>query len=497
MADLKTETVKKTLIFCFDGTCYDPEYAEDHAEGWGITNILKLHILFGGNLRDESRSLTNDSLCQRSFYYRGVGTYGGWFRKLINITFAPENGDVKRIVDEAIKDLDDQYPKDSQVDCHVLVFGFSRGAALARRFAAKARGKSGIKDLKIDFLGVFDTVAAISSFSRGLGIGFNPETKPSSSVVYEDPYIKEHVQKVVHLVSLDENRVTSQPTLFNQDGSGRITEVWFPGVHSDIGGGYWYDGLSDSALEYMIKKVEEECGGHVRILDPEEIDYDQLNGEDGTQITKDDIDIKPSVKGTLHKHKRKTITTSTTVGAIAGLVAGTMVGLMVGLIVGAIVDITTDGIAGEIVVFIVGAIADITTGGITEGIAGEIADGIADGIAGEIAGEIAGGIVGLIVGGVITRKLINKITLLPRSIRIAEKPHEGLYPMVHASVQRRYKEVTEYRPYTLRNAKYVVIGNCRQLSGAEQKASELKYVMTADDDQVGDVRQGISELGEE
>ena len=456
MADLKTETVKETLIFCFDGTCYDPEYAEDHAEGWGITNILKLHILFGGNLRDESRSLTNDSLCQRSFYYRGVGTYGGWFRKLINITFAPENGDVKRIVDEAIKDLDDHYPKDSQVDCHVLVFGFSRGAALARMFAAKARGKSGIKDLKIDFLGVFDTVAAISSFSRGLGIGFNPETKPSSSVVYEDPYIKEHVQKVVHLVSLDENRVTSQPTLFNQDGSGRITEVWFPGVHSDIGGGYWYDGLSDSALEYMIKKVEQKCAGHVRILDPEEIDYDQLNGEDGTQITKDDIRTKALVNGILHENKRAT-------SIVTGILAGNVVRAVVGMLAGIAFGLLAGGLTAMLITTFTLDIAELPV----------------DLLAGILGALIVGGVVGVKVGKRVrkwTRKRIRKWirdTLRHRDVRVEGTHPERVHPMVHASVKLRYEEVAGYRPHALRDKKYF-LANDNQAYKPRQGVSGLE-----------------------
>ena len=38
----------------------------------------------------------------------------------------------------------------------------------------------------------------------------------------------------------------------NVEQPNRILEVWFPGVHSDIGGGYWLDGLSDLTLEFMI-----------------------------------------------------------------------------------------------------------------------------------------------------------------------------------------------------------------------------------------------------
>ena len=302
MADLEAKTVKKTLIFCFDGTCNDPKDAQNYATNVSITNILKLHVLFGGNTRDKFKSLIDDSLCQRSFYYRGVGTHGNRFTKFINTAFAPERGDVRRILNAAIKDLQKHYHEGSRV----LVFGFSRGAALARRFAAVAQKRSGKAGLKINFIGVFDTVAAISSFSRGIGFAPRIKTNPTLTEVLEYPTMNKDIQKVVHLVALDENRVAFQPTLFGYD-SDRVTEVWFPGTHSDVGGGYWIDGLSDLALKYMIEKVKQECGEYVRILDLDEIDYDQLIGENGEGIKKDDISIKALVNGFLHEHKQKII----------------------------------------------------------------------------------------------------------------------------------------------------------------------------------------------
>ena len=384
--------MKETLIFCFDGTCNDPEDAGNREEDDSITNILKLHILFGGDLSNEAKIQIDDDSQQRSFYYSGVGTYGTWFRKFINKTLAPEHffSDVKSILNDAIKDLKKHYPEGSHEDIHVLVFGFSRGAALARRFAVVAKEKAGIEGLKIDFLGVFDTVASISSLFLGkIGTDLSVETKPASDVVFENDTMSQDVRKAVHLVALDENRIAFQPTLFHHDPD-RITEVWFPGVHSDVGGGYWYDGLSDLALEYMVKKVKRECVGYVRILNPGEVDYGQLNDKGDTQISKDIMNRKPLVNGAIHKHNRK---------------------------------------------------------------------------------------------------ITGKMTLYPREIRISGKP-SGLHPMVHASVRLRYKEVPDYRPRTLEDAQYVVTGTCERLS-------EAKYVVTTDDNQVGEIREGVSELGRE
>ena len=358
--------MKKTLIFCFDGTYNDPEDAEDRAMDGSVTNILKLHILFRGDLSNEAKTRTDDGSQQRSFYYSGAGTYGGPLRRFFNMAFAPKNADVRRILNDAIEDLKMHYEEGN----HILVFGVGGGAVLARRFASVAKERSEKKDLEIDFLGVFDTVAAISSRSHRIRTDLSVETRPTSDVVFENGRMSQIVKKAVHLVALDENRVAFQPTLFNHDDSGRITEVWFPGVHSDVGGGHWYDGLSDLALDYMVKKIRQKCVGYVQIIDPKEVDYVQLNDKDDTQITEDDINIKASVNGVLHEHKRT---------------------------------------------------------------------------------------------------IARKATLHSRKVRIAGNPPEGVYPMVHASVQRRYEEVTGYRPHALRG---------------------VKYILTSDDDQVSKVREG-------
>merc|ERR1712127_273929 len=55
-------------------------------------------------------------------------------------------------------------------------------------------------------------------------------------------------------MGIDDRREPFKPTLFNDDP--RVTEVWCPGNHSDIGGGYYNDGLSDACLKCMLKEAE-------------------------------------------------------------------------------------------------------------------------------------------------------------------------------------------------------------------------------------------------
>lgn len=288
----------RKLIFCFDGTCNDPEDAiqeykpvtqhgpADHS----ISNILKLHLLFGGDLRSERTP--GD---QMSFYYSGVGTYGGWFDRLRNMLVAPEHEDVGTIIKRATRDFYRFYGEGDEL----YVFGFSRGAAIARRFIAvlkKMYEPLGKPIPKVRFLGVFDTVAAINKPNL-----MREEIKPASDVVFEDKTISGLIERAVHLVSLDERRIAFQPTLMNRD-EGRVLEVWFPGAHSDVGGGYHYDGLSDLALHFMLERVVE--GGYgLKILEPHQVQYQGLTDDGEAPIGLDDVIVQPNHLGKSHQQQ--------------------------------------------------------------------------------------------------------------------------------------------------------------------------------------------------
>ena len=286
--------MSKNIIFCFDGTSNHPNDAKQEREWFGlgqiedngITNILKLHVLFGGNL-----SNTASSNQQHSFYYSGVGTYGNKFQQLFNATFAPNNQDVGKIIRLAGQDLEKIYEKTDKI----FIFGFSRGAAIARRFSSVINNyidlKKGTKP--IEFIGIFDTVASI---------GFpnlDSSEKPISDVVFENYAISPYIKKALHILALDENRIVFQPTLMHEEK--RVTEVWFPGSHSDIGGGFWYDGLSDVTLKFMIDEIKRQF--NINILPESDVDYDQLK-KSNYEIDHEDVYVKPNHAGKHHPHDR-------------------------------------------------------------------------------------------------------------------------------------------------------------------------------------------------
>jgi hypothetical protein len=287
-------------MICFDGTCNHPRDAKQEREWFGlgdiedngITNVLKLHVLFGGDLAN-----TANTAKQHSLYYSGVGTYGNRFQQVFNAAFSPDNLDVRRIIRTAGEDLKPLYRKED--GDRIFIFGFSRGAAIARRFAAvidKYIGAVPAGETPIRFLGVFDTVASIGTPN------LDDEEKPVSDVVFENDRVSPFVEEALHLVSVDENRLAFRPTLMNKED--RVTEIWFPGAHADVGGGFWFDGLSDLALEYMITEFQRRGLG-IEVLDPDTVNYENLAVySNGYRIDYEDVVIKPLLKGKAHPRDR-------------------------------------------------------------------------------------------------------------------------------------------------------------------------------------------------
>ena len=214
----------KTLIFNFDGTGSEPRDAEQFSsahfkEDASISNILKLHLLFGGSLNLAPTTVFSSQL---SFYYQGIGTKGSRLKRLLNQTLAPRDDDVASILKHAINDFKQHY----QLGDTVLLTGFSRGAALARRFA---KCLEPLISNSI-YLCVFDTVASI-----GLS-KVTKATRGAEHVIFENHTLATNIDQALHCVALDEKRRAFEPTLINYQNNAQ--EVWFAGAHSDIGGGY-------------------------------------------------------------------------------------------------------------------------------------------------------------------------------------------------------------------------------------------------------------------
>ena len=126
-------------------------------------------------------------------------------------------------------------------------------------FAPKRAREDAHTDLespKIEFVGVWDTVDAYGLPVDELAVLWDRLLYPMR---FRDRRLSDEVAKACHAISIDDERHTFHPVLWSEreeKDRDRIEQVWFAGVHSDVGGGYPRDELSLVSLDWMISKVE-------------------------------------------------------------------------------------------------------------------------------------------------------------------------------------------------------------------------------------------------
>lgn len=258
-----TRKMPKNIVICCDGT--------GNEFGTQKSNVVKLY-----------KMLICDTT-QATYYHPGVGTIGArnalttigkWWTKVIGLAFGYGISDN---IADAYQFLMRTYEKDDQI----YIFGFSRGAYTARALAGMlnivgllSRGNESlipyairmIKHKSIDFglvadfkktfscicqihfLGVWDTVSSV-------GWVYNAVRFPGTKATHNSD-----LRTARHAVSIDERRAFFRQNLLGdpRDPAQDILEVWFAGVHSDVGGSYPEpeSQLSKCALRWMLCEAE-------------------------------------------------------------------------------------------------------------------------------------------------------------------------------------------------------------------------------------------------
>ncbi len=120
--------------------------------------------------------------------------------------------------------------------------------------AREFRERESAREVSIKFIGVWDTVDAV-----GLP---DDIAAPINALVYRfqfpDLKLSPRVERACQALSIDDERRTFRPVMWDEEGekSGRIEQVWFAGVHANVGGGYPKQGMSLVALDWMMTKAE-------------------------------------------------------------------------------------------------------------------------------------------------------------------------------------------------------------------------------------------------
>jgi hypothetical protein len=219
-------------LYAFDGTWNETKQGDDPQVK--NTNVVRFFQAYHANSKRDD------------FYRAGVGTRFDAAGRVLGGVFGL--GELARIL-EAYDHLCKQWVNEG--DTTVDVIGFSRGAATTLDFCHHVL-KHGITrpgtdevvepNPQIRFLGVWDIVAAFGLANLGntaLNIGHHLSLPRSS------------LQFCFHAMALDERRPSFLPTRLPG-----AYEVWFRGVHSDVGGGNGNQQLNDIALKWMMSKAK-------------------------------------------------------------------------------------------------------------------------------------------------------------------------------------------------------------------------------------------------
>lgn len=257
--------MSKRLVICCDGTWNKPDQKDK------TTNVVYTARAV--------LPVDPEGVPQVVFYDRGVGTgnvldrfSGGAFGKGISTNIQ----DAYRFIVHNYEAGDELY-----------FFGFSRGAYTVRSTAGLIRNAGVLKKANADriadayalyrgeskpsdrasiefreqfsheprvhFIGVWDTVGSLGVPVSGLRF------LTKGKYQFHDVQLSSHVDHAYHALAIDERRGPFAPTLWTcpKDAPNQsVEQVWFAGVHSNIGGGYPDRGLSDQALVWMIEKAQ-------------------------------------------------------------------------------------------------------------------------------------------------------------------------------------------------------------------------------------------------
>jgi uncharacterized protein (DUF2235 family) len=106
----------------------------------------------------------------------------------------------------------------------------------------------------VHFLGVWDTVGAMGLPTKG-PLGYLTRKRHE----FHNVCLGSNVTHACHALAINEQRAPFEPALWRgprPPGNQSVVQAWFPGVHSNVGGGYVDDGLSDRCLYWMIQNAE-------------------------------------------------------------------------------------------------------------------------------------------------------------------------------------------------------------------------------------------------
>ncbi|MCD6220011.1 DUF2235 domain-containing protein, partial [Candidatus Calescamantes bacterium] len=269
-------------VICSDGTWNTPDQKQEGK--YNPTNVVKMARAIA--------PVSEDGKHQVVFYDWGIGADQWGLDRLTGGAFG--NG-LDKNIEDAYRFLMHNYEEGDEI----FLFGFSRGAYTVRSLVGLIRNSGLLKkihadkfeeayklyrdeeepdspkikkfrkkysrEIEIEFIGVWDTVGALGipvSGFRWLRKWLNKRIRwLKKRYEFHDTELSHIVKNAFHALAIDEKREPFKPTLWKdkpKEGQ-RVEQVWFAGVHGDVGGGYKDSKLGDVAFMWMKEKAQE-CG---------------------------------------------------------------------------------------------------------------------------------------------------------------------------------------------------------------------------------------------
>lgn len=278
----------KNIVLCSDGTGNKGGYTPD-------SNVYKIYKAIDIHNKDKQ---------QTTFYDNGIGTETN---KYVRAAAGALGLGFKTNVCDLYAFLARNYKPGDQV----YLFGFSRGASTTRAFAGfistcglvdgrvmkedelqdsvkeayrayvkfskksslakKWREEKSRNIIPIKFIGVWDTVSSLGFpqkwviISLGmlvLNVIFKVLDHLSDLFFPHRFYnykLTENVEFAYQALAIDDARTSFWPRVWNETNHSKpVEQVWFAGMHSNVGGGYHRAGMAHVALEWMMVRAQKQ-----------------------------------------------------------------------------------------------------------------------------------------------------------------------------------------------------------------------------------------------
>ncbi len=263
----RTNAVKsRHLVLLIDGTWVSPTRKGPSEQQ---SNVFWLDLFLEATNRDGG--------AQMAFYHSGIGAVASNCEKWLGGGLALG---LERFVETAYLDIVSNYRKGDKI----YIIGFSRGAIVARIVASLIsnfgvlnpyriedypkmwkhpqgeKPDAGVETIRTDhyfaagveFLGLFDTVPG--TWAEGSSV----ESSVLKKTFFQNRKLPRNVKSALHILSMNESRIEFRPFEFEgveEEESQHLEQIWMPGVHSDIGGGYTEHFLGNISLITMIDRL--------------------------------------------------------------------------------------------------------------------------------------------------------------------------------------------------------------------------------------------------